>query len=54
MSDCITLGPLVGRPYGVTSILIKNELRVVTKCIFVLIDMLSELETCLSVMFIYN
>jgi len=34
MSDCITQGPLVGRPYGGTSILIKNELRVVTKCIF--------------------
>ena len=25
-------GPLVGRPYGGTSILIKNELRVVSKC----------------------
>ena len=34
MSDSITQGPLVGRPYGGTSILIKNELRVVTKCIF--------------------
>ena len=34
MSDCITQGPLVGRPYGGTSILIRNELRVVTKCIF--------------------
>ena len=33
MSDSITQGPLVGRPYGGTSILIKNELRVVSKCI---------------------
>jgi len=34
MSDCVTQGPLLGRPFGGTSILIKNELRVATKCIF--------------------
>lgn len=34
MSDRVTLGPLSGRPYGGTSILIKNELRSVTECIF--------------------
>jgi len=45
MSDRLTQGPLVGRPFGGTSILIKNELRAATKCIFVLIaTLLSGLE----------
>ena len=34
MSHCVTQGPLFGRPYGGTLTLIKNELRVATKCIF--------------------
>jgi len=34
MSHCDTQGPLFGRPYGGTLTLIKNELRVATKCIF--------------------
>jgi len=34
MSDRLTQGPLVGRPFGGTSILTKNELRAATKCIF--------------------
>ena len=33
MSDQITRGPLYGRPYGGTMILIKNELRTITKCV---------------------
>jgi len=33
MADRVTQGPLIGRPYGV-SILIKNELRSVTECMF--------------------
>jgi len=32
MADRVTRGPLVGRPYGGVSILIKNELRSVTEC----------------------
>jgi len=34
MSNCVTQGPLLGRPFGGTSILIKNELRVDTECIY--------------------
>ena len=34
MTERVKQGPLFGRPYGGTSILIKNELRAVTKCIF--------------------
>ena len=34
MADRVTQGPLVGRPYGGVSILIKNELRSVTECMF--------------------
>ena len=33
MADRVTQGPLVGRPYGGVSVLIKNELRSVTECI---------------------
>lgn len=33
MSDSVTSGPLVGRPYGGAIVLIKNELRTVTECI---------------------
>ena len=34
MADRVTRGPLVGRPYGGVSILINNELRTVTECVF--------------------
>ena len=34
MADRVTQGPLIGRPYGDVSILIKNELRSVTECMF--------------------
>jgi len=34
MADRITQGPLVGRPYGGVSILIKKVLRSVTECMF--------------------
>ena len=34
MFDRVSDGPLVGRPYGGATILIKNELRAVTECIF--------------------
>ena len=34
IDDRVTLGPLVGRPYGGAAILIKNELQMVTECIF--------------------
>ena len=33
MADRVTQGPLVNRPYGGVSVLIKNELRTVTECI---------------------
>jgi len=34
MSDLVTQGPLFGRPFGGVSILIRNELRTVTECVF--------------------
>jgi len=34
MTESVKQGPLFGRPYGGVSILIKNKLCVVTKCIF--------------------
>ena len=34
MSHCVAQGPLVGRPYGGALILIKNELRGVTTCVY--------------------
>ena len=34
MSHCVAHGPLVGRPYGGALILIKNELRGVTTCVY--------------------
>ena len=34
MSDFMSQGPLVGRPYGGTSILIKNELRSIAESVF--------------------
>ena len=34
MAERVALGPLVGRPYGGTTILIKNELLAISECIF--------------------
>jgi len=34
MSERVALGPIVGRPYGGTSVLVKNKLLRITECIF--------------------